>query len=278
LDSDGCVLDTMEVKHKECFAPLFVDHFGLHHVQQYAQDAWEFVTLYSRDRGLNRFKALIKAVELLRDRLAGAGNVDGLPDVQPVAQWLEVEPNPSTASLKLFCATNGDHMLHKTLQWSLDADRTIEKQMRNVRPFRGAPDSLAALREAADTLVLSTAPFDTLEREWRENGLTDFVRCIAGQDQGSKESVLAMVAPGRYTLHRTLMVGDAPGDLNAARSIGALFYPIIPGSEEASWSRFDSEGLERFLAGHFAGSYQEALVEDYLSHLPEQVPWKTSVH
>ena len=29
IDSDGCVFDTMEIKHKECFCPPYIKHFGL---------------------------------------------------------------------------------------------------------------------------------------------------------------------------------------------------------------------------------------------------------
>ena len=29
IDSDGCVFDSMEIKHKECFCPAFVHHYGL---------------------------------------------------------------------------------------------------------------------------------------------------------------------------------------------------------------------------------------------------------
>ena len=29
IDSDGCVFDSMEIKQKECFAPMFVKHHGL---------------------------------------------------------------------------------------------------------------------------------------------------------------------------------------------------------------------------------------------------------
>lgn len=33
------------------------------------------------------------------------------------------------------------------------------------------------------------------------------------------------------------MIGDAPGDLKAARGNGALFFPVNPGDEEESWKR-----------------------------------------
>ena len=46
---------------------------------------------------------------------------------------------------------------------------------------------------------------------------------------------------------RILMIGDAPGDLKAARANGALFYPINPGAEDLSWKRFHDEAFDRFV-------------------------------
>jgi hypothetical protein len=54
IDSDGCVFDTMEIKHKECFAPMFIKHFGLQAASKYAREVWEFVNLYSKSRGVSR--------------------------------------------------------------------------------------------------------------------------------------------------------------------------------------------------------------------------------
>ena len=68
IDSDGCVFDTMEIKHKECFTPMFIKHFRLQAVSKYAREVWDFVNLYSKTRGANRFPALIRALNLLRER------------------------------------------------------------------------------------------------------------------------------------------------------------------------------------------------------------------
>src|SRR5207302_3558452 len=68
IDSDGCAFDTMEVKHKECFIPAFVRHFHLAAVAKYAREACEFVNLYSKHRGINRFPAYLKALDLLAVR------------------------------------------------------------------------------------------------------------------------------------------------------------------------------------------------------------------
>ena len=59
------------------------------------------------------------------------------------------------------------------------------------------------------------------------------------------------------------MIGDAPGDYQAAEANDALFFPINPGAEEASWKRLYDEGIDRFLAGTFAGAYQEKLLAEF---------------
>ena len=68
IDSDGCAFDTMELKHKECFIPNIIHHWGLKGVSKYAREAAEFVNLYSKTRGVNRFPALIEVFRLLNKR------------------------------------------------------------------------------------------------------------------------------------------------------------------------------------------------------------------
>lgn len=67
IDSDGCAFDTMEIKHKECFCPAMIKHWGLQPISKYARMAWEFENLYSKDRGLSRFITLYRSIELLKD-------------------------------------------------------------------------------------------------------------------------------------------------------------------------------------------------------------------
>jgi hypothetical protein len=70
------------------------------------------------------------------------------------------------------------------------------------------------------------------------------------------------------------MVGDAPGDWNAARANGALFYPIDPGNEDESWRRFFEEALPRFFAGTYAGDYMATQIERFETLLPERPTWR----
>ena len=86
-----------------------------------------------------------------------------------------------------------------------------------------------------------------------------------------KEHLEAVVS--NYEEGKVLMIGDAPGDQNAAKANNALFFPVVPGEEEASWEELLGEGIERFFYGSFAGEYEEGLTERFLSKLPGAPPW-----
>jgi len=110
-------------------------------------------------------------------------------------------------------------------------------------------------------------------REWAEHGIERSVRLIAGQELGTKTEHLQMAAAGKYPADKILMIGDAPGDFKAAKANHALFYPINPGREEASWERFHNEALDRFFAGTYAGDYEMKLVKEFDACLPEKPNW-----
>jgi hypothetical protein len=70
------------------------------------------------------------------------------------------------------------------------------------------------------------------------------------------------------------MMGDATGDMEAAKANGTLFFPINPGQEERSWERFYREGFARFTAGTYAGAYEASLIAEFEKLLPSVPPWK----
>jgi hypothetical protein len=82
-----------------------------------------------------------------------------------------------------------------------------------------------------------------------------------------------LASRGKYAPDRVLMIGDAPGDMKAARPNDALFFPVNPGHEEESWQRFREEAVHRFLAGEYAGAYEAQLIAEFDKLLPEQPPW-----
>ncbi len=274
LDSDGCVFDSMEIKHKECFCPNFINTFGLQAVSKYAREAWDFVNLYSKSRGCNRFLAIIRALDLLRERPEVQARNVVVPRLDGVRSWIKRESKLGNPALKKELETTGDADLALAYEWSIAVNESIAKMVRNVPPFPLVRESLLALEGKADVIVVSQTPFEALKREWEEHDIDKHIRLIAGQEMGTKAEHIAFASKGKYAQGKVLMVGDAPGDFDAAKANGALFFPINPGHEEASWKRFLDVALGRFFAGTYAGGYEQSLIAEFDRYLPELPPWK----
>ena len=273
IDSDGCVFDSMEIKHKECFTPMFIKHFHLQPVSKYAREVWEFVNLYSKTRGVNRFPGLVRALKLLRERPEVKARNVSVAATAPLEEWIGRETKLGNATLAAE-VKRGNQGLAAVKEWSDAVNRAIEDIVHGVPPFPLFCESLEKMESGADTMVISQTPTEALEREWLEHDIRGGVLMIAGQEMGTKTEHLALAAKGKYEPNKILMIGDAPGDYRAAKANGALFYPIIPGDEENSWRRFHDEALERFFNGQFAGSYAAELLEKFDASLPENPPWK----
>ncbi|HBT75866.1 MAG TPA: haloacid dehalogenase [Planctomycetaceae bacterium] len=274
IDSDGCVFDTMELKQKECFTPNTIRFWGLQGVSKYAREACDFVNLYSKSRGINRFLSLIEELDWLarRPEVKARGVKIDVP--QSLRDWVKRETKLGNPALTAEVERTDDPGLRKTLEWSLAINDFVDMIVGSgVPPFPCVRESLEKMRGKADILVVSATPQDALVREWEEQDLIRHVAAICGQEIGTKKESLVLAA--KYPKNRTLMIGDAPGDHKAALANDALFYPINPGDEERSWQRLGEEGLERFFAGTFAGEYQNRLVEEFNAHLPATPPWKT---
>jgi phosphoglycolate phosphatase-like HAD superfamily hydrolase len=273
VDSDGCAFDTMEIKQKECFCPAFIRTFGLQAVSKYARETWEFVNLYSRERGKNRFPALVSALDLLRGRDEVKQRKVKVPRLKRLRQWIKEETRLGNPVLKKLVKETGDTELKQVLGWSEEVNQRVQDMVRAVPPFPLVRDSLKKAQAKADLMVVSQTPLEALSREWRENGIDKLVRIIAGQEYGTKSEHIALGAREKYPSDKILMVGDAPGDLKAALDNEALFYPVLPGREEESWHRFYEEALDRFFKGTFKGGYMDGLRKEFEKALPEKPPW-----
>jgi phosphoglycolate phosphatase-like HAD superfamily hydrolase len=274
IDSDGCAFDSMEIKHKECFCPNVIQYWGLQAVSKYAREAWDFVNLYSKWRGANRWPALVMALDLLRERPEVAARHAAVPQVPALRAFIKSDKPQSNDGLKAYKAEHSDAELERALEWSLAVNKCIAWMVSGLPPFPYVRESLEALASKADSMVVSQTPTEALEREWEEHDIAKYVRAIAGQELGTKKQHLKMATAGKYAAGRVLMIGDAFGDLDAARENGALFFPINPGHEEESWKRFHDEGIARFLAGKYAGAYEKELLAEFTKLLPETPPWK----
>lgn len=277
IDSDGCAFDTMEIKHKECFIPNTIKHFDLQPIARYAREAAEFVNLYSQWRGINRFPALLRTLDLLAERPEIRARSAAIPRLPATRAWLEHEPKPANPALEAALRqTDGPAAveLQHVLEWSRDVNRTVAEMVRRIPPYPAVRTCLQRASGQADIMVVSATPGEALEREWREHNLAQYTVLIAGQELGTKTELLRLAAGGKYTAQHILMVGDAPGDLAAAKANGVLFFPVNPGAEAESWERLQAEALPRFFAGRYADEYEQALIADFEARLPDRPPWQ----
>ena len=278
IDSDGCAFDTMEIKHKECFIPNIIKFWDMQPVSKYARAAAEFVNLYSKWRGVNRFPALIKVIDLLADWDAVQARQFTLPDTPNLRQWIAEETKLGNPALKAWCAAHGEAEapdMHRALAWSLAVNETVADIVKGgLPPFPYVRECLETAMPKADLMVCSQTPAEALIREWEEQDMDKYVFAINGQEMGTKTEHIRFAAERRYENTKILMIGDASGDLKAARANNALFYPINPGEEERSWQRLFEEGLEKFFSNTFAGDYEKALIQEFETFLPEIPSWK----
>jgi phosphoglycolate phosphatase-like HAD superfamily hydrolase len=135
-------------------------------------------------------------------------------------------------------------------------------------------ESLIKMQDNCDVVIVSAAAHEALTREWSEHQLDQYVKVIAGQEMGTKQECIEAAKTGRYAGNHVLMIGDALGDMKAARANNALFYPINPGAEDESWKKFHDEAYSKFIKGEYAGKYEDELIDRFEACLPATPHWK----
>lgn len=240
VDSDGCVFDNMELKHKECFCPATVYGWRLQGVSKYVREAAEFVNLYSKTRGANRFPAVIRTLELVYNREVVKNRGYKMPDLSSLKDWIKSTPNLSASSLRKYITDtkSEDPILNQALLWCDEVDKNVKHIVNEgVPPFSGVHEALEQLRKIANIVVVSATPSEALVREWKEQDLLKHVDAVCGQEVGTKENCIKRAMAKGFEAEKTLMIGDAIGDFKAAKNNNCLFFPIIPNQEEQSWQK-----------------------------------------
>jgi phosphoglycolate phosphatase-like HAD superfamily hydrolase len=280
VDSDGCAFDSMGIKQRECFCPWMIGYFGLQPVAEAARQCKEFADLFSKTRGANRHKTIVRILtELLPTHPMVIERGFKVPVFRHYCEWVN---NPksllSDAGLEKTIEDTFDAETKKelscALEWSKAVNRAVESIVKNLPPFPHVRESLARISQQADVLVVSATPVDAIRREWTEQGIATYVQIVAGQEMGTKEQHLAITTRGKYELNHALMIGDAHSDHMAAKKNSCLFYPINPGDETKSWKRFYEEAFYKFIGCTYAGDYEAKLIAEFDKYLPDNPPWK----
>jgi len=279
IDSDGCVFDTMGIKQRECFCPWTVACYDLQPVAEAARECRVFADLFSRTRGANRHKTLKRILsELLPNHPMVKQRGFKVPQPKHYFAWVD-DPKSVLSNDGLKRAIDeaknpaAKKELECALEWSRKVNQAITDIVKGIPPFPFVRESLEKIQPMADVIVVSATPGEALIREWQEHDIAQYVAIIASQEMGTKAEHLEYTTKDRYEKGHVLMVGDALGDLKAARGNEALFFPVMPGKETESWKRFHDEAFDRFIKGKYAGGYEKKLIAEFEACLPEKPPW-----
>ena len=243
VDSDGCAIDSMTVKHTQAFGPCLVKQWNLQQYEQPILQAWNQTNLYTATRGINRFQGLAIALRQIHQTYVP---IDG---IETLEAWVEHSKELSERALMTEIEKQNGPCLPKALAWSQQVNREIQELP--IRVFDGVKDALREAAQVADIAIVSSANRAAITEEWTRFGLMPYVKYTMAQDSGKKTECIASLLDRGYAVHRTLMCGDALGDERAAKENGVWFFPIVAGKESESWAEFVNHALGRLVSGRY---------------------------
>ena len=265
VDSDGCAMDTMDIKHFRCFGPCLVDEWGLNEWRDAILTRWNEINLYTLTRGINRFRGLALALSEI--------NANYLPieGVEEFANWAQVAPELSNDALERIVEKDPDAVIYgKALAWSKAVNKAItELPDEEKLPFPMVREALAFAHGFADVAIVSSANLGAVLEEWEQHGLLEHTDVVLSQNDGSKAFCIGKLLERGYDRDKVVMCGDAPGDLAAAEKNGVHFYPILVRREKESWEEFIGVACDKLTGGCYGGDYQSAKRQDFLKNLSE---------
>ena len=265
VDSDGCVMDTMNCKHFNCFGPCMVTEWGLEAWKEEILDRWNVINLFSITRGINRFKGLAMALKEIDGKYKKIIGVDAL------VEWADNAPALSNDAVAKAVADASDAdaklVFEKALSWSKAVNAAIVALDESLKvPYAGAKEGLAAAHIFADVAMVSSANRDAVEEEWGKFGLLEHTDIVLAQDVGSKAACIAAMLKFGYDPDKVVMVGDAPGDCDAAEKNGVHYYPILVNHEKESWEEAVAVAFGKLQSGEYA-PYGAQKKQEFLANL-----------
>lgn len=258
VDSDGCVMDTMDIKHIRCFGPCLIKEWKLETWEKEILLRWNEINLYQITRGINRFHGLAK---MLKEVDSTYVEIKGIHELE---RWVKESSELSETSLMQEIKKSGSDILKKALSWSKQVNEKINALSdEEKKAFEGAEKALEKAHRFADIAVVSSANLQAVEEEWQRCQVLEYVDRLMTQSEGSKKDCIRKLLEEGYPTDKVLMIGDAVGDYEAAKKNGVYFYPILVRQESKSWQEFTQYALDQFLAGEYGGIYQDEKVKEF---------------
>lgn len=263
VDSDGCAIDSMDIKHYRCFGPCMVEEWNLLTWSDEILKRWNDINLYTKTRGINRFKGLSMALQEINNQHIK------IEDLETLVNWVETTNELSNASLQREIEKKQESIsLKKALSWSNSVNTNIKKlPEEEILPFEKVKEALSLAHIDADVAIVSSANLGAVLEEWKRHELLPHTDIVLAQNAGTKAYCIQELLKFGYDSKDVVMCGDALGDMDAANKNNVNYFPILVRHEKESWEEFINNGFNKLKEGTFSGSYQEELINKFLKNL-----------
>ena len=255
IDSDGTMIDAMNVKHDKCHGESFIEVFGLEDHAKEMHEIWDSINLYEKSRGVNRFIGIVEMFKRINHKYLEVNE----EELARFEAWVE-KGNLSNSALEAEMAVNTYPLIEKIHEWSLDLNKKIASLTpQDKPPFDNGKEALQYAQGKVDIAIISSSNMAAIVEEWKAHDLLQYVDVITSQEVGSKGECLATMLTKGYGKQDILMIGDAYPDVDASDENGVYYYPILTRHEGESWQEFIDTYFDKFLDGTYDEVQEELL-------------------
>jgi len=265
VDSDGCAVDSMTIKHEKAFGPAFIEIFQMQDFEKEILKEWNRTNLYSLERGINRFKGLAEIIAYTDENFKKIEGADIFKEYVSAAKELNV------TVFEEYYLNSGKAIFKKAVDYSNRVNQLIETISENeITTFEYVEDVLKRARQFAKIVVVSSANKSAVEEEWHRLAINQYVDSIYTQEDGTKSQIIARLKKeGKYSEDYILKIGDSMGDFHAAKANNVAFYPILVNKEGLSWKELLETYLQVFKLGNLKKNQQQ-LNHKFLENLTSE--------
>lgn len=258
IDSDGTMIDAMNVKHDKCHGQTFIEVFGLQDHANKMHEIWDSINLYEKSRGVNRFIAIIE----MFNRIDGEYLDVNKEELDAFKKWVDKGDLSHKAVVNEY-EKHPTALLSKIVEWSYELNQRISKLTpQDKPPFDNGKEALQYALNKVDIAIISSSNMAAIVEEWKAHDLIQYVDVITSQEVGSKNKCIATMLTKGYKNTDILMIGDAYPDVDAAEENNVYYYPILTRHEAESWQEFIDKYFDIFLNGEY-DLVQKELMEKF---------------
>lgn len=184
MDSDGCVMDTVRIKHSTVMCPELIRVFALDDHADFITAAWDEINLHTITRGISRFES----VRLVFDGLKNRGIETR---AARILRWVRYRDGAFHGQPQRELQKTGSLPCASCRSGTTPATAVFRRWSRRLSRSPAWRKACASCTPWPDVAVVSAANESAIASEWKRYGLARHADVIFGQEVGSKANSIA---------------------------------------------------------------------------------------